>query len=88
MAEIVPDTLTVWVGASAPLLSAVAAPSTIMPLRVPTEFASITPEVLITESTTARAAAAVSSTRPPLAESLPSLVTSEVSGLPVETSIT
>ena len=42
-----------------------------MPLRVPTEFASITPEVLMTESTTWRAAAAVSSTRPPFALSLP-----------------
>ena len=45
----------------------VAAPSTIMPLWVPIELASITPVLLMTESTTARAAAAVSSTRPPLA---------------------
>ena len=58
------------------------------PLRVPTELASITPLLLITESTIWRAAAAVISTRPPLARSVPSLVTSDDSGLPVATSIT
>ena len=66
----------------------VAAPSTIRPFFMPTEFASITPLVLITESTTRRAAAAVSSTRPPLALSLPVLVTSDLSDSPVATSFT
>ena len=42
----------------------------------------------MTESTTWRAAAAVSSTRPPLALSLPSLVTSDFSVCPVATSFT
>ena len=42
-----------------------------MPLCRPIELALITPLVLMTESTTARAAAAVSSTRPPLALILP-----------------
>ena len=55
---------------------------------VPIELASITPLVLMTESTTCRAAAAVSSTRPPLALIVPSLVTSDLSGWPVATSIT
>ena len=59
-----------------------------MPLRVPIELALITPLVLMTESTTVRAAAAVSSTRPPLALILPSLVISDFSGLPVATSLT
>jgi hypothetical protein len=57
-----------------------------MPLRLPTELASITPLLLMTESTTARAAAAVSSTRPPLALSLPVLLTSDLSVSPVFTS--
>ena len=70
-ADSVPETLTVCVGAPAGLLPPVAAPSTIMPLCRPIELASITPVVLMTESTTARAAAAVSSTRPPFALSLP-----------------
>ena len=50
----------------------------------------MTPLVLMTESTTARAAAAVSSTRPPFALMTPLLVllTSDLSGLPVATSIT
>ena len=59
-----------------------------MPFCLPIELALITPEVLMTESTTCRAAAAVSSTRPPFALILPSLVTSDLSGLPVATSIT
>ena len=59
-----------------------------MPFLVPIELASITPVLLMTESTTWRAAAAVSSTRPPLALSLPSLLTSELSGWPVATSLT
>jgi hypothetical protein len=59
-----------------------------MPLRRPIELAWMMPLVLITESTTARAAAAVSSTRPPLALSLPVLVTSDFKGWPVATSIT
>src|SRR5262245_28011900 len=84
----VPATLMVWVGAPAGLLAPVAAASTIMPLRWPIALALITPLVLMTESTTVRAAAAVSSTRPPLALILPSLLTSDLSGLPVETSIT
>ncbi len=87
-AEIWPASLTVWVGAPAPLLAPVAALSTILPLRVPIEFASITPLLLMTESTTARAAAAVSSTRPPLALSLPVLRTSDLRVLPVWTSLT
>ncbi len=78
----------VWVGAPAGLVAPVAAASTIMPLRWPIALALITPLVLMTESTTVRAAAAVSSTRPPLALILPSLLTSDLSGLPVETSIT
>ena len=70
------------------LLAPVAASSTIMPLCVPIVFASMTPLLLMTESTTLRAATAVSSTRPPLALSVPSLLTSDFSGCPVETSIT
>ena len=70
-ADSVPETLTVCVGAPAGLLPPVAALSTIMPLWRPIELASITPVVLMTELTTARAAAAVSSTRPPLALSVP-----------------
>jgi hypothetical protein len=66
----------------------VAALSTIMPLRWPIELALITPLVLMTESTTVRAAAAVSSTRPPFALILPSLETSDLSGRPVATSMT
>ena len=84
----VPEILTIWAGAPAGLLAPVAALSTIVPLRRPIELAVITPLVLMTESTTVRAAAAVSSTRPPLALILPSLLTSDLSGLPVETSIT
>ena len=76
-----PDTLTVCGGRPATLV--VEAPSTILPLEVPTERASITPVLLMTELTMVRAAAAVSSTRPPLALSLPVFVTSELSGLPV-----
>ena len=100
-AESVPETFTfcggrlaVAVGAAprppAALLfgAAVAAASTICPFFMPTEFASITPEVLMTELTTCRAAAAVSSTRPPFAFSLPSLVTSDLSVCPVATSFT
>ena len=87
-ADSVPEILMVCVGAPAGLLAPVAALSTIMPLRRPIELALITPLVLMTESTTARAAAAVSSTRPPFARSLPSLLTSDLSGWPVETSIT
>ena len=89
-AEIVPASLMVCAGAPAGLLAPVAALSTIMPLWVPIELASITPLLLMTESTTARAAAAVSSTRPPLALSVPLLVllTSDLSGWPVATSIT
>ena len=96
-AESLPETFT-FCGGSAlavltwprlpPLCVAVAALSTIMPFLVPTEFASITPEVLITESTTTRAAAAVSSTRPPFAFSLPSLETRALSVCPVATSFT
>ena len=86
----VPEILMVWVGAPAGLLPPVAALSTIMPLWRPIELALITPLVLMTESTTARAAAAVSSTRPPLALSVPLLVllTSDLSGRPVATSMT
>ena len=80
----------VCAGAPAGLLPPVAALSTIMPLWRPIELALITPVVLMTESTTARAAAAVSSTRPPLALMTPRLVllTSDLSGWPVATSIT
>ncbi len=87
-AESVPETRTVWRGASAGREPAVAAPSTIMPLRRPIVFASMTPRLLMTESTTWRAAAAVSSTRPPLALIRPAFSTSEVSGRPVCTSRT
>ena len=89
-AEIVPASLMVCAGAPAGLLPPVAALSTIMPLWRPIELALITPLVLMTESTTARAAAAVSSTRPPLALSVPLLVllTSDLSGRPVATSMT
>ena len=87
-ADSVPEILMVWAGAPAGLLAEVAALSTIMPLWRPIEFALITPLVLMTESTTARAAAAVSSTRPPLARILPSFETSDFSGRPVATSIT
>jgi hypothetical protein len=59
-----------------------------MPFLAPIEFASITPLLLITESTTARAAAAVSSTRPPSALSVPLLSTSDFRGFPVLTSRT
>jgi hypothetical protein len=59
-----------------------------MPLCRPIELALITPLVLMTESTTTRAAAAVSSTRPPFALILPSLLTSDLSGRPVATSMT
>ena len=78
-ADSVPEILTFWVGA-APLVAAVEAPSTIMPFLVPIELASITPELLITESTTVRAVAALISTRPPLARNTPSFFTSELSG--------
>src|SRR5262249_62204345 len=78
-ADSVPEILTVWVGAPAGLVAPVAAASTIMPLRWLIELALITPLVLMTESTTVRAAAAVSSTRPPLALILPSLLTSDLS---------
>ena len=88
LAESLPDSFTVCVGAPAGLLPAVAAPSTIMPLWLPIELASITPVLLMTESTTARAAAAVSVTVPPLALSLPSLLISDFSGWPVATSTT
>ena len=89
-AEIVPASLMVCAGAPAGLLPPVAALSTIRPLRWPIESARMTPLVLMTESTTARAAAAVSSTRPPFALMVPFLVllTSDLSGLPVATSIT
>ena len=60
-----PETLTVCGGNPATFV--VEPPSTILPLRVPTERASITPVLLMTESTTVRACAAVSSTRPPVA---------------------
>ena len=50
--------------------------------------ASITPEVLMTELTTGARGAAVSSTRPPLALSLPSFCTSDFSVWPVATSFT
>ena len=61
-----------------------------MPLREPIELARMIPLVLMTESTTVRAAAAVSSTRPPFALSVPFLVllTSDLSGRPVATSMT
>src|SRR2546423_7706661 len=71
-ADKVPEIFTTCFGAPAGLLAPVAAPSTITPFLRPTELASITPVLLMTESTTWRAAAAVSSTRPPLALSLPS----------------
>ena len=83
----VPDTLTVWVGAPATLVFSVGPPSTIRPLRWPIERASITPVLLMTELTTVRADAAVSSTRPPLALSVPSFLTSALSGWPVATSL-
>ena len=87
-AEIWPESLTTWVGAPAPLLAPVAALSTIMPFLEPIELASITPVLLMTESTTARAAVAVSWTRPPLALSLPELLTSDLRVWPVCTSFT
>src|SRR5262249_14152833 len=77
-AESVPEILMVWVGAPAGLLAPVAALSTIMPLRGPMELALITPLVLMTEPTTTRAAAALSSTGPPSALILPSSVTSDL----------
>src|SRR2546429_5080242 len=76
----VPEILTIWAGAPAGLLAPVAALSTIMPLRRPIEFAVITPLVLMTETTTVRAAAAGSSTRPPLALILPSLFPDDLGG--------
>ena len=83
-----PDTFTVCVGAPATFVVAVGPPSTILPLRWPIERASITPLLLMTLSTIFRAATAVSCTCPPLALSLPSLETSDVSAWPVETSFT
>jgi hypothetical protein len=79
-AEIVPASFTFCAGAPAGLLLPVAAASTMVPPRCATAFASITPLLLMTESTTYFAAAAVIYTLPPLADSVPLFATSEVSG--------
>ena len=59
-----------------------------MPLRRPIELACDHAAGVDDGIDHVRAAAAVSSTRPPFALILPSLVTSELSGWPVATSIT
>ena len=87
-ADSVPDTVTVGLRARAYRLVPVGPPSTILPLWLPMVSASITPELLMTELTILRAATAVSTTVPPLALSVPAFSTSDLSGLPVATSIT
>ena len=86
--EIEPDTLTVWTGVLTTLVDAVAVPSTTLPFWDWNELASMTPVLLITESTTLWAVAAVSVTWPPLALRRPSFLTNEPSGSPVATSLT
>ena len=73
-ADSVPDTVTVGLRARAYRLVPVGPPSTILPLWLPMVSASITPELLMTESTILRAATAVSTTVPPLALSVPALL--------------
>src|SRR5258708_26085423 len=81
-ADNVPEILMVCVGAPAGLLAPVAAASTIMPLRWPIALALITPLVLMTESTTVRAAAAGGSPRPPFALLFPPFLVRHFIGPP------
>src|SRR5258708_11809057 len=87
-ADNVPVILMVCVGAPAGLLAPVAPASTIMPLRWPIALALITPLVLMTESTTVRAAAAVRSARPPRPLLFSPLLPGAFCGRPVATPLT